>query len=78
MYSPTLSSALIRVDGQRHVSAALPPDKSLLTNFAGGCVSLVNFWMVGKILAPTGVRTVHLLANRTVTWAIPAWNEGTD
>lgn len=35
---------------------------------------------VRKFLPPPGFEpwTVHLLANRTVTCAIPAWNEGTD
>ena len=41
--------------------------------------SCLSGW-VRKLLPPPGFkpRTVHLLANRTVTCAIPFWNEGTD
>jgi hypothetical protein len=64
----------MRVGGQRHVSAALPPGKSRYTlcRRLGG--SQGRSGQVRKISPPPGFdpRTVQPVANRYTDWAIPA------
>jgi hypothetical protein len=46
----------MRVGGQRHAPAALPPGKRLHTHCTGGWVAPGPIWTGVKNLAPTGIR----------------------
>jgi hypothetical protein len=46
----------MEVDGQRHASAALPPEKRPGTHFMRGWVGARASWLGAENLAPTGIR----------------------